>query len=381
MTTSALVPTYATYPFEILRGNGVEVYDAQNRAYLDLYGGHAVATLGHTPTTIAAALAEQARTLFFYSNVARTPIRDTAARALADFSGLPGAQVFFCNSGTEANEAALKTALQVTKRAKIAALAGAFHGRTLLSLSATDGASYRGALEPLLVPCVRLRPNVLDDVALLDHSIAALIVEPIQSMAGVVVLEPTYLAALRTRTRELGIALIFDEVQTGIGRLGQPFAATAYHCAPDMITTAKGLGGGFPVGAVIFSADIAATITTGALGSTFGGGPLACAAVAATLATIHADDLLARVRRVSAYAREHLCVGPVTGIRGDGFLLGLETTAPAKDVYNYLLERRILTGTSAHPDVLRLLPPLILEETHIDQLATALREWRGSYAT
>ncbi len=376
-TRSALIPTYATYPFELVEGEGVYVRDREGRAYLDFYGGHAVAALGHSPREIVAAISGQASEFLFYSNVARIPVRDQAARALVDFAGPPFAQVFFCNSGTEANEAALKVAMQTTGRRRIAALSGAFHGRTLLSLSATDGEHYCAGMESLLVPTERLAPNQPADLARLDDTMAAVIVEPIQSMAGVVTLEKPYLEALRRRTQELGIVLVFDEVQTGMARLGAPFAATRFGVTPDLITSAKALGGGVPVGAVIFSEQLASQVKEGDLGSTFGGGPLASAAVLAMVTAIRDRGIEAQVRRVSDYARKSLAVGPVSGVRGDGWLMGLETTVPAKQVHKFLLERGILTGTSGDPRVLRLLPPLIIEEKHVDQLRTALLDWKG----
>lgn len=375
-TRSALIPTYASYPFELVGGDGVFVHGRDGRAYLDFYGGHAVAALGHSPREIVAAISAQASEFLFYSNVARIPVREQAARALVEFAGPPFSHVFFCNSGTEANEAALKVAMQSTGRARIAALGGAFHGRTLMSLSATDGGHYHAGVEALLVPTVRLTANQLADLARLDDTVAAVIVEPIQSMAGVVTLERPYLEALRKRTRELGIVLVFDEVQTGMARLGAPFAANRYGVTPDLITSAKALGGGVPVGAVIFSEALASRIKEGDLGSTFGGGPLAAAAVLAMVGAIRDRGIEAQVRRVSGYARGTLQVGPVSGIRGDGWLMGLETTVPAKDVHKFLLGRGILTGTSGDPHVLRLLPPLIIEEVHVDQLRDALLEWK-----
>ncbi|MBI5836731.1 MAG: aspartate aminotransferase family protein [Candidatus Eisenbacteria bacterium] len=372
---SALLPTYKTYPFELAQGEGMWVWDTSGRRYLDFYGGHAVASLGHSPKALADALAGQAREFLFYSNVARIPVRETAARALAEYAGPPFTQVFFCNSGAEANEAALKVAIQSTGRTRVAALTGAFHGRTLLALSATDGAGYRAGLEPLLAPCMRLRPNRFEDLDRLDDTVAAVIVEPVQSMAGVVVLEPAWLGALRERTRRLGIVLIYDEVQTGMGRLGAAFAAGQSGVTPDLVTTAKGLGGGVPVGALLLSTEMGAGVKEGDLGSTFGGGPLACVAVTTVLSEIANQDLHSRVRRVSAYARERLIVGPVSGVHGVGWLTGLATRGPAREVVAFLLQRGVLTGTSADPHVVRLLPPLIAGEEHVDLLREALLEW------
>jgi acetylornithine/N-succinyldiaminopimelate aminotransferase len=372
---SALLPTYKTYPFELVRGQGMHVWDAAGRCYLDFYGGHAVASLGHSPEALAEALGRQAREFLFYSNVARIPVRERAARALADYAGPGFSRVFFCNSGAEANESALKVGIQRTGRMRIAALEGGFHGRTLLALAATGGAGYRAGLEPLLAECVRLRPNRPEDLALLDSTVAAVIVEPVLSMAGVVELQRDWLVALRARTRELGIVLVFDEVQTGVGRLGAPFAALALGVTPDLITTAKGLGGGVPVGALLLTPEMADGMKEGDLASTFGGGPLACAAVLATLGEIRSQELEARVRRVSAFARDRLRVGPVDSVRGAGWLMGLVTGVPAREVHAFLMQRGILTGTSADPNVLRLMPPLIVEEDHVELLRAALLEW------
>ncbi len=201
-----------------------------------------------------------------------------------------------------------------------------------------------------------------------------MILEPVQGLAGAYDLETGFVHAARAACDAHGALLIVDEVQCGMGRVGRAFAASMYDVRPDLLTTAKGLGGGFPVGALLTSAEIAAELEPGALGTTFGGGPMAAAAIVAVVDALEEETLLANVRRVSAYVREHCRVGPVTGFQGAGFLLGLRTTRRAATVRDALLERDILTGTSADPHVLRLLPPLILAEQHVDMLASALGE-------
>jgi acetylornithine/succinyldiaminopimelate/putrescine aminotransferase len=199
------------------------------------------------------------------------------------------------------------------------------------------------------------------------------IVEPVQGVAGAVDLGAPFLAALRSRCDEVGALLIFDEVQCGVGRSGEPFAANFYRVRPDMLTTAKALGNGFPCAALLLSPLVAASLKPDSLGTTFGGGPLACAAIEAVIAAIRSERLLERVRRVGAYIRRSCVVGPVTGHQGVGLLVGLRTARPAAEIQAELLECGILTGTASDPQVLRLLPPLILEEQQVDVLRDALR--------
>jgi acetylornithine/succinyldiaminopimelate/putrescine aminotransferase len=202
---------------------------------------------------------------------------------------------------------------------------------------------------------------------------AAVIVEPVQGLAGAVDLGAPFLAALRRRCDEVGALLIFDEVQCGVGRTGQPFAANLYGVVPDLLTTAKALGNGFPCAAVLMSEKVSAGLTLESLGTTFGGGPMACAAIEAVLEAIESQRLLERVRRLGTRIRENCIVGPVTGHQGAGLLVGLQTTRPAKEIQAELLAAGILAGTASDPKVLRLLPPYILEEEHVELLRDALR--------
>ena len=369
-----LIQTYATLPFVLAAGRGARVTDADGREYWDLYGGHAVTLLGHSHPAVSAALREQAERLTFYSNVAPLEIRDRAAARLAAFAPPGLGHVFFCNSGAEANENALKLALQQTGRRRLAGLAGGWHGRTLLALSVTTDEKITRPLEGVLAGAVRLRPNKLHHPPRIHESIAAPIGEPLLRIPGGVGLTPEYRVALRRRCAEVGALLIFDEIQTGMGRLGRPLAAGEHDVLPDFVTLAKGLANGVPMGAVLMSGAVAAKVGKGDLGSTFGGGPLACAAMLAVLDTIEREDLCERAARLGRAMHERLRVGPVREVLGRGCLIGLRLGRPAKDVQKALLERGFITGTSADPSVLRLMPPINTPEEAIEAVAGALAE-------
>jgi acetylornithine/succinyldiaminopimelate/putrescine aminotransferase len=301
-------------------------------------------------------------------------VRTRAAARLVRFSQLPFASVFFVNSGAEANENALKLAFRITGREKIAAVEGSFHGRTAAAGAITWGARQKWFGFPRMPFDVSFIPR-RSIAAIAEHvreDTAAVIVEPVQGVGGAFDMGAEFLAALRRRCDETGALLIFDEVQCGVGRTGHPFAANLYGVTPDMITTAKALGNGFPCAALLMSAPVAAALTLDSLGSTFGGGPMASAVIEAVIEAIESEDLLQRVRRVAAYIRDTCGVGPVVAQQGAGFLIGLVLNRPAKDVQAALLARGILTGTSSDPQVVRLLPPYILEEEHVDLLRDAL---------
>lgn len=366
---SPLLPTYTPYPFPLISGEGERIFDAQGTEYLDFYGGHCVASTGHCHPLVAAAIAEQAHKLIFYSAAAQLPIRDQGAQALVDFAGAGMASVFFCNSGAEANENALKIALKLTGRKKFAAFQGAFHGRTLLALSVTDSPSLRKDYESLLVPTAFLPFGDGTALASADFSdVAAVIVEPIQSMAGVKTADPKWFMALREKCTRAGALLIFDEVQTGIGRLGAPFAANFYGVAPDLITCAKGMASGVPMGGVLMSGEVANALKPGDLGSTFGGGPLACAALIATLKVIQDENLMRRAAALAKHLRVAINHNVVHQLRGEGLLLGLNAGVSAKALKAHLLKHRILVGGSDDPSVLRLMPPLTVSDRAVEKL-------------
>jgi acetylornithine/N-succinyldiaminopimelate aminotransferase len=373
---SYLAPVFAQYPLEVVSAGGVWLTNSRGERVLDLYGGHAVAALGYAHPGFSAALARQAENCNFQTNAVAMAVRERAAAALVRFSQLPFASVFFVNSGAEANENALKIALRVTGRAHVVAIEGSFHGRTAAAGAVTFGAREKWYGFPRTPFDVSFVPRA--DLAALQTQVtqqtAAVIVEPVQGLAGAVDLGAPFLAALRQRCDAVGALLIFDEVQCGVGRTGQPFAANLYGVMPDMLTAAKSLGNGFPCAALLLSAALTASLKPESLGTTFGGGPMACAAIEAVLQAIESERLLERVERIGAYIRAQCIVGPISGHQGAGLLIGLRTRRPAKQIQGELLECGILTGTASDPAILRLLPPYILEEEHVDMLRDALAD-------
>jgi len=374
--TSHLAQVFAQLPLEIAHGEGVWLTTRDGRKILDFYGGHAVAGLGYSHPRWLAALERQARQMAFQSNALQLAIRERAAARLARFAALGLDTVFWLNSGAEANENALKLAFKLTGRSHAVALQHGFHGRSAAAGAVTWGAAAKWYGFPRTPFEVRFVAR--DDTAALEQAIdastAAVIVEPVQGMGGAYELSKSFLGALKRRCEAMGAVLIFDEVQCGMGRTGSAFAAHLSGVVPDILTSAKALGNGFPVSALLLSRRIARSLKIDDLGTTFGGGPMACAVAEAVIETIEAEALLANVRTVSTYLKAHCRVGPVTGARGAGFLLGLTTSRPAKEVQAALLERNILTGTSADPHVLRLLPAYIINESHVDRLLDALAQ-------
>ena len=373
-----LAPVFAQFPLEVTGAGGVYLHTPGGRKVLDLYGGHAVAALGYNHPRWVEALTNQARALCFQSNAVPLDVRRRAAMKLAQFCGLGLDTIFFVNSGAEANENALKLACRMTGGDKVIAVEGGFHGRTAAAGAVTWGAEkkwYGFPRKPFEVTFVK--PADVGMLAtLIDDRTAAVIVEPVQGVAGAVEMPQAFLEALRFRCSENGSILIFDEVQCGVGRTGYPFAANMYGVTPDIITTAKALGAGFPVSAMLVADHVAAYLKTDTLGTTFGGGPMACAIVEAVIDIIQTENLLENVRQRSQQIRETCMVGPIVGAQGAGLLLGLRTSRPAKDVQAELLELDILTGTSADPNVLRILAPFVLESEHVAQLRSALLQLR-----
>lgn len=369
-----LAQVFAQYPIEVAHGEGVWLYTRDGRKILDFYGGHAVAGLGYGHPRWVAAIDRQARQMAFQTNALPMAIRERAAARLVKFAGLGLDTVFFINSGAEANENALKLAFKMTGRTKAVALEQGWHGRTAAAGAVTWGALEKWYGFPRRPFDVTFAPRDDSEAAerAVDRDTAAVIVEPVQGVGGAFDVGKPLLQALRRRCEETGAVLIFDEVQCGMGRTGAPFGANFYGVTPDIITTAKALGNGFPVSALMLSRRIAERIKNDDMGTTFGGGPMACAAVEAVIDVIESESLLANVRQVSAYIRAHCLVGPVTGFQGAGLLLGLKTSRPAKEVQSALIEKGILTGTSGDPHVLRLLPAYIVNEAHVDQLRDAL---------
>jgi acetylornithine/succinyldiaminopimelate/putrescine aminotransferase len=370
--------TYKKMPFSVERGRGAWVWTSDGEKYLDLYGGHAVCATGHSHPHVVKAIKEQADRVLFYSNLVYSDIRGRAAEKLVSVAPEPLTKAFFCNSGTEANENAMRMARMVTGRHKIVSFSGGFHGRTADSISATFLGKYRKIGEPNVPHHVEAEFGSVESIReVIDQETAGVIIEPIQSMAGVREAPPEFFTALRTRCDEEGAVLIFDEVQTGIGRTGSWFFAgsgPAGEVVPDIVTLAKALGSGLPVGACLVTDKISSAIKENDLGTTFGGGMIAMAAVLATLEAIEQDKMIENARMVETQLRSELSgVATVKGIRGKGCLLGIEFEGSASEVFSSLLKRKVIAGTSSAPNVLRLLPPLCVSKDELNLLVQALK--------
>jgi acetylornithine/N-succinyldiaminopimelate aminotransferase len=368
-----LLPTYEKFPFVLERGEGCWVWDEAGNKYLDLYGGHAVAAIGHSPEEVSAALTKQSRSLLFYSNLVYNRARAEAAKTLVDFCGEAGSQVFFCNSGAEANENALRIARSATKRAKVVCAEGGFHGRTAAAIAAT-GYKYRKGLAGLGSDIEHVAFN---DLAAADEALegaAAFLLEPIQSVQGCTTATNDYLQGLARLCQKHGALLIFDEVQTGLGRVGAPSARHLFGARPSMQTFAKAIASGVPAGAVLVAPEVAVKVKPGELGSTFGGGPLACAAIKATLDVITRRKLWENAAAMETLIRKTFAMPGLIEIRGKGLLLGLVLDRPSKDARKHLLAKRILVGGADDPNVIRLLPPLTVGAPELNLLREALLE-------
>ena len=370
---ATMIPVYGQLPFVPERASGCDIFTRDGRQILDLYGGHAVAALGYGHPSLVEAIHTQSSKLLFQSNAVALDIRADAAEKLTRVAPNGIDRVFFVNSGAEANENALRMALRATGRSKVLAITMGFHGRTAAAGAVTWNADkwYGFPSKPFDVDFIP-RDDIDSARSMIDDSVACVIFEPVQGVAGAYDLSTEFIEALRAETTKHGALLIADEVQSGMGRCGHFFAVQAHGIDPDIITNAKALGGGVPCGAVLCTQNIASKFGSGDLGSTFGGGPIAAAAISATVQAISDEHLLANVRAREAQIREQCVVGPIHKIQGMGLLLGLVCDRPAVEVRNALLEHDILAGTSSDPDVLRILAPLVLQANHVDRLSQAL---------
>lgn len=371
---NAMVPVYGQLPFVPERAFGCDIYTSDGRCILDLYGGHAVAALGYSHPKQIKIIKDQCGKLLFQSNVVALDIRAQAAEKLINITPKELNRVFFVNSGAEANENALRMACMASGRKKILAITHGFHGRTAAAAAITWNAErwYGFAEKPFEVDFI-VRDDISSAKKMINDDIAAVIFEPVQGVAGGYDLSTKFIRALRKLTKAHGALLIADEVQSGMGRCGKFFAVDIHDVAPDILTSAKALGGGIPCGAVLCSEQVASSFGNGDLGTTFGGGPLAAAAIVATIDIINEENLLYNVCQSEVAIRKKCITGPIKKIQGKGLLLGLICDRPAVEVRDALLEQNILTGTSSDPNVIRILAPLILKSEHIDQLAKALK--------
>jgi acetylornithine/N-succinyldiaminopimelate aminotransferase len=371
--------TYARYPLTLVRGEGMRVYDERDRPYLDFAGALGAVPLGHGHPRWRRAVHEQVDALTLTSNLYSTPPQARLAELLVGTLPLPEARVFFCNSGAEANEAAIKLVRKwglERGRTRIVALEGSFHGRTVAALAATGQPPKRAAFEPLLDWFVHVPRNDLAAMeGAIDDSTAAVLLEPVMGEGGVHPLRDEYLRGVRALTTERGCLLVADEVQSGMGRCGNWLAASAAGIVPDVVALAKGLAGGLPIGAIVAPADIA--FSAGDHASTFGGGPVPCAAAIAVIETIRDEQLLANAAEQGERIRSKLRAlaegtPMVSDVRGRGLLIGVQLARPmAHELVLALLAEGVL-ATEAGPDVVRLSPPLVVGPEDVDAAVGAL---------
>lgn len=372
-----IIGTYGRYPIALARGAGARVWDISGQEYLDFLGGIAVNALGHCHPAVVAAIRQQAGTLIHTSNLYYTEPAVALAKALHEAGGL--GKTFFCNSGAEANEGAFKLARKYAwrkgepQRNKIISVTHAFHGRTFGALAATPKPEYQEGFGPL--PAGFLTVPAEDIAALdavLDHTVAAVIVEPVQGEGGITPLEAGYLQAVRDLCRERGALLIFDEIQCGMGRMGTFYAYQAVGVQPDILTMAKALGGGLPLGCFQATPQVAAALKPGDHGTTFGANPVACAAALATVRTILDENLAPRARELGDYFTFKLgelqarYPQAIRQVRGYGLLVGIDLAVDPRAVLNECHRRGLLANVTAG-SVLRFLPPYIITRADVDE--------------
>lgn len=366
-----LFDVYSVFDIEIARASGSYLWDKNGRRYLDLYGGHAVISIGHTHPHYVSALTAQLERVGFYSNSVRIAQQEELAFKLGALSGYDDYSLFLCNSGAEANENAFKIASFVTGRKKIIAFKGAFHGRTSLAVAATDN--------PKIVAPVNETDNVvfvpLNDIealdSVMDDSVAAVIIEGIQGVAGIHYPTDEFLKAIEQRCHRYGAMMILDEVQSGYGRTGRFFAHQHAGVRPHLVTMAKGMGNGFPVAGVLIAPGIPPRKEM--LGTTFGGNYLACAAAIAVLDVIKHEGLISNAATMGAYlAHRMVQTGGYTGIRGRGLMLGIEPAGGCDAIRKELLwDHGIFTGSASDKRTMRLLPSLAVSTVEIDEFINA----------
>lgn len=375
--------TYGRFPLTLVKGEGLYAYDDKGKKYLDCGSGIAVNCLGHCHPAVTKAIQRQAETLCHCSNLYWSEPQLVVADYLTQYSGLD--RVFFCNSGAEANEGAIKLARKYfydrgqADRYEIITMKKSFHGRTLATLTATGQDKVKTGFAPLPDGFVYADFNDFDSVknAVTPHT-AAVMLEPVQGEGGIYPMEPEFIQAVSALCRSNDLLLIFDEVQCGMGRTGTMFCYESYGITPDIVTTAKALGGGLPFGAFIANENVAASFGPGSHGSTFGGNPVASAASAAVLGTIENENMLEHIRSISKYffagleALKEEFPAVITAVRGKGLLIGMEVSCTAAPVVNACLEQGLIL-LNAGPDVVRFLPPYIITEKDVDFVIEKLK--------
>lgn len=375
------MPVFSRYDIVLSHGEGPYVYDNEGKKYLDFLAGIAVNLLGHAHPKLVAAIAEQAGKLIHCSNIYYTEVQMLLIKELAAVSGLD--KVFIANSGAEANEGAIKLARKYGKsldprKVDIISARECFHGRTLATLTATAQPKYQAGYEPLPGGFTYVDYNDIQALtAAVSETTCAILLEPIQGEGGINMPDENYLRQVRQLCDEKGVLLILDEIQTGMGRTGTMFAYQQYGIVPDIVTIAKGLGGGVPIGAFIASSKVAGIFHAGDHGSTFGGNPLVCAAANAVLAEIKEAGLLNNAKQTGSYLLESLTKlqakypAIITAVRGKGLMVGAQLSIPGRDIVNSCLGDGVIINCTAG-NVLRFVPPLIIQPTHVDEMIAVL---------
>ncbi len=370
-----LFDVYPLYDVTLKKAEGAYVWDENNTKYLDLYGGHGVISIGHSHPQYINAITKQLSKIGFYSNSIQNPLQQELAQKLGELSGCEKYNLFLCNSGAEANENALKLASFITKKSRIISFYNAFHGRTSAAVAVTDNKKINAPLN--LQQQVTFLP--LNDIGLVIHElgkgdVAAVIIEGIQGVGGLDEGTTKFFKKVRKVCKKKKALLILDEIQSGYGRSGKFFAFQHHHIKPDIITTAKGMANGFPIGGVLISKKYKAK--KGMLGTTFGGNHLACIAAISVLDIIEKENLMDNVNEIYQYFLEEIKTVPkVKKVKGKGLMLGIEFDFAVKDLREKLIfEQHIFTGGSNNEKLLRILPPLNITKDQIDDFINALKE-------
>ena len=371
----SLFNVYPRFDVNITHASGVYVYDDKDNEYLDLYGGHGVISIGHTHPVYTRAISEQIAKVGFYSNSVQMPIQDTLDQKLSAMSGYPDYALFLCNSGAEANENALKLASFHTSKKKIVAFRSSFHGRTAAALNVTDNPAISSPINKDNFPVEWIEMNDITSLnnLLKKGDVAAVIIEGIQGVGGLDMPTDEFLKDLRASCTKYQSVLILDEIQSGFGRTGHFFAHQSAQIQADIISMAKGMGNGFPIGGVLISPDIEPK--NGMLGTTFGGNHLACAASIAVLDVIDQEQLMENAKQINSYLRSELeGIASIGQIKGKGLMFGVDLGHPVQPIRKQLLaEYRIFTGGASNPNVLRILPPLNITIQQIEPFTQAIK--------
>ena len=369
--SEAIIQTYARQDVVLVRGSKARVWDSEGKEYLDFVAGIAVNNVGHCHPAVAKAIARQAETLIHTSNLYYTENQVLLAEELKALTGMKRA--YFCNSGAESVEAALKLTRRATGKSKIVAAERAFHGRTLGALGTTYKSIYRAPFQPLNEATFVPFNDVEALKAAVTNETGAVILEPVQGEAGVYVADAEYLRAARQICDDKGALLIFDEVQTGFGRTGKWFGKDHFGVMPDVITLAKAMAGGLPIGAMLASGAAAEAFQKGDHGSTFAGGPLICAAALATIQVIKDEKLVHRSEEMGAYLKSQLAKLVPREIRGLGLMVGLDLEADCKTLVEKALQKGVLINSTGE-HTLRFIPPLVVEKEEIDKVVSVIGE-------